>query len=99
MTFLPLALSASASSAENTISPEAAPGEAGKPGGDHLALDSGIDGGVQELIEPAGLDAGDRLLARDQAFIGKLDRNLAARLWRCACRSASAASRACPARR
>ena len=47
-----------------------------QPGGDDLALDTGIDGGMQKLIEPAGLDASDRLLAGDQAFVGELDRDL-----------------------
>jgi hypothetical protein len=47
-----------------------------KPGSDDLALDIGIDGGMQELVERARIDAGDRLLAGDKTFIGELDRDL-----------------------
>src|SRR6516165_5571744 len=40
-----------------------------KPGGDDLALGIGIDGAMQELVERARIDAGDRLLAGDQTFV------------------------------
>ena len=63
MTFLPCDFSFSASSAENTISPAAAPGEAGRPVAITLRSAFGIDGRMQELIERGGIDARHRLLA------------------------------------
>ena len=80
MTFLPSALSFVASSELNTISPEAAPGEAGRPGRDHVALGLGIDGRMQQLVERAGLDPRHRLVLRDQLLVGKLDRDAERRL-------------------
>ncbi|CEG08892.1 hypothetical protein BN961_02312 [Afipia felis] len=41
----------------------------------HIALGIGIDGRVQQLIERSRLDAGHRILLRDQAFVGELDRD------------------------
>ena len=58
----PALLSASASSAENTISPEAAPGEAGRPVAITLRSALGIDGRMQQLVERRGIDARHRLL-------------------------------------
>ena len=53
----------------NTISPVAAPGEAGRPGRDDCrARRLGIERRMQQLVERAGLDAADRLLAADQAL-------------------------------
>ena len=51
ITSRPWPLSASASSASNTISPEAAPGDAGRPVATTLLLRGRVDGGVQELVE------------------------------------------------
>jgi hypothetical protein len=64
----------------NTISPEAAPGEAGRPVGDDVALGLRVDGRVQQLVERGRIDAQHRLLARDQAFLGHVDGDLQRRL-------------------
>ena len=64
MTLRPCALSVSASSAENTISPEAAPGEAGSPVAITLRSALGSMVGMQELVERRRIDARHRLLAR-----------------------------------
>ena len=58
----PALLSVSASSAENTISPEAAPGEAGRPVAITLRSAFGIDGRMQQLVERGRIDARHRLL-------------------------------------
>src|SRR6201987_2736204 len=72
ITLWPALLSASASSDEKTISPQAAPGEAG---GDDLAFGFWIDRRMQELIERAGIDTFDRLFFVDQLFSSQIDRN------------------------
>ena len=54
----------SASSEENTTSPDAAPGEAGRPVAITLRAAVGIDGRMEELVERAGIDPGHRLVAR-----------------------------------
>ena len=94
----PSLFSRSASSAVKTISPVAAPGEAGRPRAIERARRIGIERRMQELVERGRLDAADRLLARDQAFAPPCRPRSSAPPWRCACRSASAASRACRAR-
>ena len=80
MTLRPAFLAASASSELNTISPEAAPGEAGRPVADDLALGLRIDRRMQQLVERAGLDARDGLLLRDQALARQLHRDAQRRL-------------------
>ena len=49
-------------------------------GRDHLALGLGIDGRMQQLVERGRIDARHRLFARDQPFVGKLDRDAQRRL-------------------
>ena len=49
-------------------------------GRDHLALGLWIDGRMQKLFEPGGIDARHRFLAGDHAFAGELDRDLERRL-------------------
>ena len=49
-------------------------------GRDHFAFGGGIDGRVQELVEGGRVDARHRLLARDQALAGQLDRDAQRRL-------------------
>ena len=71
----PACRSASASSAENTISPLAAPGEAGRPIAIGSRLTLRVDRRMQQLVERGRLDARDRLLPRDQALVGHLDRD------------------------
>ena len=58
----PADFAALASTLSNTISPEAAPGEAGKARRQHDLVRRGIDGRVQQLVELVGLDAQHRLL-------------------------------------
>ncbi len=55
-------------------------GRGRQAGGDHLARGRRIDGRMEELVERAGIDPGDRLLARDQAFVRELDRDAQRRL-------------------
>ena len=52
----------------NTTLPEAAPGEAGRPRGEHVVLALGIEHRVQQLVERGRLDAADRLVAADHAL-------------------------------
>ena len=75
MTLWPSLLSCSASSDENTISPEAAPGEAGRPVRDHLACGARIDGRMQQLVERQRIDARHRFLLADQPSLRQLDRD------------------------
>ena len=75
MTFLPSALSLAASSELNTISPEAAPGDAGSPVAMTLRSAFGIDGRMQQLVERHRLDPRHRLFPGDQLLVGKLDRD------------------------
>ena len=49
-------------------------------GGDDVALGRGIDGRMQQLIERGRVDARHRVLFRDHAFIGELDRDAQRRL-------------------
>ena len=51
MTVSPAAACFSASSAVNTILPEAAPGEAGRPRAIDLALGAGVEGRMEQLVE------------------------------------------------
>ena len=69
------ALSASASSAVNTISPDAAPGEAGRPVAITLALGVRIDGRMQQLIERGRIDPRHRLVLGDEPFVRHFDRD------------------------
>ena len=48
-------------------------GRGRQAGADDVAFRLGIDGRVQQLVERGGIDADDRLLARDQPFPGHLD--------------------------
>ncbi len=80
ITLRPWLLSVSASSEENTISPQAAPGDAGRPVAMHLALGVGIDGRMQKLIERRGIDPRHRFLLGDQFLLGELDRDAQRRL-------------------
>jgi hypothetical protein len=77
---LPCAFRFSASSEENTISPAAAPGEAGRPVATILRVGLRVDGRMQQLVERAGVDALHRLLGIDDAFVGEIDRDLQRRL-------------------
>ena len=74
-------------------------GRGRQAGGDHLALGVGIDGRMQQLIERQP----DRRAAPPRSWRSGLHWRVrprcAAPPWRCACRSGSAASTACPARR
>ena len=67
---------ASASSAENTTLPEAAPGEAGRPRASTFVLRLRVERRVQQLVERIGLDAADRLVAVDDALLDHDDRDL-----------------------
>ena len=44
-------------------------------GGDDIARRGGIDGRVQQLVERGGIDARHRVVLRDHALIGELDRD------------------------
>ena len=63
MTLLPCALSASASSEVKTISPDAAPGEAGRPVAIRSRSRVRVDGRMQQLVERRRVDAQHRLVA------------------------------------
>ena len=57
-----------------TICPTAAPGDAGKPGGEHFdVLALLVEAGHEEVVELVGLDAEDGFFLRDQAFFHHLD--------------------------
>ena len=58
----------SASSAENTTLPEAAPGEAGRPRASTVILAAGSSIGCSSWSSEFGLDAADRLVAVDDAL-------------------------------
>ena len=73
ITLRPCAFSVSASSEENTISPEAAPGEAGRPVAIRSRSASGSMVGCSSWSSAGGLDAQHRLVAVDQAFLGHVD--------------------------
>ena len=75
ITFLPPAFSSAASSEVNTISPEAAPGEAGRPLAITLRCARGSMVGCSSWSSVERIDAQHRLLARDQPFVGELDRD------------------------
>ena len=80
MTLWPAFLAASASSELNTISPQAAPGEAGRPDAKILRSAFGSIIGMEQLVERGRLDAHDRPLPRDQAFACELHRDAQRRL-------------------
>ena len=80
MTLRPWLLSSSASSDENTISPQAAPGEAGRPVAITLRSAFGIDGRMQQLIERRGIDPRHRLFLGDQFLLRQFDRDAQRRL-------------------
>jgi len=80
MTLRPSACSLAASSDENTISPDAAPGEAGSPVAITSRLAPGSMVGCSNLIERGRVDPRHRLFPGDQAFIGELDGDAQARL-------------------
>src|SRR5215469_3392518 len=72
ITLRPWLLSASASSDENTIWPQAAPGEAGKPVA--MIWRSAFGSMAQEkLIERRRIDAADRLFPVDQLLLRQVD--------------------------
>ena len=90
---------ASASSAENTTLPEAAPGEAGSPRASTvvLARRDRASGAAAGRANPARC-AGSPRCCSMTPFLDQRHRDLQRRLARCACRCGSAASRACRAR-
>ena len=88
---------ASASSALNTTRPTAAPGEAGRPCAiDRARARSGRASGAAAGRARPGRRARRAVLAGDQALLAPCRRRSSPRRARCACRCASAASRACP---
>ena len=86
----------SASSAEKTICPDAAPGDAGRPLPSTSFLRLRVDHRVQQLVELRRLDAADRFLLVDQTLLAHLDGDAQRGRRPCACRCGSAASRAYP---
>ena len=75
MTASPALPRSSAVSASSTIAPDAAPGRGVEPARGNLDRRVGVDHRVQKLVELAGIDAGDRLLARDEALVDHLRRD------------------------
>ena len=65
----------SAVSASSTIAPVAAPGDAFEPLRGDVDPGVRVDHRVQELVELPGIDARDRLLARDEALVDHLGRD------------------------
>ena len=63
ITLSPFFPRSTAVSASKTIFPEAAPGEAFRPCATTSTLRRGIDHRVQQLVELAGVDADDSVLA------------------------------------
>ena len=70
ITASPALPSSSARPASRTTLPEAAPGDAFRPGRDDLDRRLGIDHRVEQLVELRGVDPRHRLLPRDQALPG-----------------------------
>ena len=65
----------------------------GQAGADDVAIGIGIQSRVEQLVERRRLDARNGLITGDHAFVGEIDGDFQARLWPCACRISSAASR------
>ncbi len=76
ITASPRAANDSASSAENTILPEAAPGDAGNPRASTVVFADGIEHRMQQLVQRPGFDPADRLLAIDHPFLDQRHRDL-----------------------
>ncbi len=76
MTFSPAFAFSSASSAENTTRPTAAPGDAGRPRAITLRSAVGSRVGCSSWSREFGVDAQDRLLARDQPLLRHVDGDL-----------------------
>ncbi len=76
ITVWPCALRCTASSASNTSSPVAAPGEAGSPLARTVRSASGSSVGCSSWSSWLGVDAGDRLLAADQPLLRHVDGDL-----------------------
>ena len=74
MTSRPCAAAATASSAVNTTSPFAAPGDAATPRAKHLEARIGIEGRMQQRVQRAGVDRRERALGRQQTLVDGVDR-------------------------